>query len=36
MIGDTSIKFTNSNPEDFKNDVKIESESLNKWFKDSQ
>jgi hypothetical protein len=25
--------FTNSNFEDFKNDIKIEFESLNKWFK---
>jgi len=36
MIDDTSITFTNSNPEDFKNDVKIKYESLNKWFKASR
>jgi hypothetical protein len=32
-VGDTSITFTNSNLEDFKSYVKIESESLNKQFK---
>jgi hypothetical protein len=29
---DTSIIFTNSKSEDFKNDINIVFESLNKWF----
>ena len=30
---DSSIIFTNSNPKDFKNNTKIEFESLYKWYK---
>ena len=32
FANDTSVIFTNSNLEEFKNDVKVGFESLNKWF----
>lgn len=32
FAGDNSIIYTNSNLEDFKNHIKIDFESINKWF----